>query len=190
MRHPASYFVHVMSCWSLNHDQHHLDQQTSQHHQETRQDLRKAFRKSRRQCLRKGFRQGPRFLTSRPGMFREPSTGKKTCPTQPRRRRIPSSQGRSPNSGFPAEALKRPENFNSRNGYDKPILTRNPFSGGTGTPYPRTFRHRLCLNPLHEYRDLIARKTPVAELLSEHCYTGKCSTSHVLDPRDSWERPW
>ena len=27
-------------------------------------------------------------------------------------------------------------------------------------------------------------------ILSEHCFAGKCSTSHVLDPGDAWERPW
>ena len=31
---------------------------------------------------------------------------------------------------------------------------------------------------------------PAAELLSEHCFAGKCSTSHVLDPGDAWERSW
>ena len=33
-------------------------------------------------------------------------------------------------------------------------------------------------------------KDPVGELLSEHCFAGKCSTSHVLDPGDAWERLW
>ena len=29
-----------------------------------------------------------------------------------------------------------------------------------------------------------------AELLSEHCFAGKCSTSYVLDSGDPWERSW
>ncbi len=45
------------------------------------------------------------------------------------------------------------ENFKSRFGYDKQILTRNPFSGGTGTPYPRTFWHKFRSNPLHQCRE-------------------------------------
>ena len=29
---------------------------------------------------------------------------------------------------------------------------------------------------------------PVGELLSEHCFAGKCSTSHVAVPGDVWDR--
>ena len=32
------------------------------------------------------------------------------------------------------------------------------------------------------------QENPAAELLSEHCFAGKCSTSHVLDPGAVWER--
>ena len=35
------------------------------------------------------------------------------------------------------------------------------------------------------------RKKPAAtELLSEHCFAGKCSTSHVVAQGEPWERSW
>ena len=44
--------------------------------------------------------------------------------------------------------------------------------------------------PSHTYRrGRSHEKDPVGELLSEHCFAGKCSTSHVLDPGLAWERP-
>ena len=39
-------------------------------------------------------------------------------------------------------------------------------------------------------RGRLQEKEPVAELLSEHCFAGKCSTSHVVDRGDAWERSW
>ena len=34
-------------------------------------------------------------------------------------------------------------------------------------------------------RGRLQEKDPVAELLSEHCFAGKCSTSHVADRGDA-----
>ena len=55
-------------------------------------------------------------------------------------------------------------------------------------------RYALLKNKLRilspRVRGRLHEKDPVGELLSEHCCTGKCSTSHVLDRGDVWEHLW
>ena len=53
---------------------------------------------------------------------------------------------------------------------------------------PRNLLHQGCW--LGSAPGKRTQESPAAELLSEHCFAGKCSTSHVLAPGDAWERSW
>ena len=53
-----------------------------------------------------------------------------------------------------------------------------------GDTYFRAFLKKPPADPRF-VRGRLQEKDPVAELLSEHCFAGKCSTSHVLDPGDA-----